>query len=236
MAYPQISSHELKAIFRIRYGNATGTAFLLRASGGICMVSAAHVLSGARTGDSVHLQAKTGWQAYRISDFVASDIYDVCVFSLETLRVADHFSATPGAEILLGAQLLFVGFPHDLVSLAPGGNFTVPLVRGALFSGTIDERGCQLLILDGFNNPGYSGSPVYARHVSGKAALLGVISGYRWERPSQGKVFQRDEHGTESEVPNLYVKANSGMIQAVGRHNVEDIASQLNTYIQEYTE
>ena len=87
----------------------------------------------------------------------------------------------------------------------------MPLVRTAYFSGIVNLDGHDIMLLDGFNNPGYSGGPVFTVGLDGKPALAGVISGYRFEIESHGAIYQKNPDGQETALPDLYVKPNSGM-------------------------
>jgi hypothetical protein len=98
----------------------------------------------------------------------------------------------------------------------------------AFFSGVINDRGYQWMILDGFNNPGYSGSPVYIEY-QGHLVPFGVISGYRSEKASHGALFRSAGHGGEEAVPGVWVRSNSGMIEAVPWMYVEEIVQKLQT-------
>ncbi len=108
-------------------------------------------------------------------------------------------------------ELVFVGYPHGLLNTYPSLlGFVTGLVRRVAFSGVVDQDGRPLIILDGFNNPGYSGGSVYAES-DGQLVISGLISGYRFESILHGGVYRRVD-GVEEIVSDVYVKSNSGMI------------------------
>ena len=86
---------------------------------------------------------------------------------------------------LLGDEGFFMGFPYGL-STSDRGNtnagFPLPLLKKAVFSGNSLMNDIYVLLLDGHNNPGFSGGPVLFkdRLKSGdnKYHLIGVISAY----------------------------------------------------------
>lgn len=227
----RLTGREINSVFRVKYVNSVGTAFLYFSDRGCCFASAAHVLTGAQAGDRIELQRPNGWQFFEISQIERRDDgSDICVFSLADFRIDALIPAYENPNINMGDRLLFLGFPHDLVNLYPGAGFAIPLVRNAYMSGVINVGGVAVMVLDGFNNPGYSGGPVYGPTRTGEIALAGVISGYRTERPSHGRIFRRNPDGSEEELPDLYTKPNSGMIQAIPFGQVLPLVARLTAF------
>jgi hypothetical protein len=117
--------------------------------------------------------------------------------SLTTTRVLNRLPVHPEADIavllvdppvtgrppcpptsdglLLGQQCYFLGFPHGLgMKLAPAER--IALVKRGIVSSIMQDAddGLTLFLLDGFNNPGFSGGPVIAQRVSAPFAGLAV--------------------------------------------------------------
>jgi hypothetical protein len=46
------------------------------------------------------------------------------------------------------------------------GAFSVPLIKKAIISATVHEHGATVLLLDGHNNPGFSGGPIVYRDLN----------------------------------------------------------------------
>jgi len=79
--------------------------------------------------------------------------------------------------LIYSQDVFFLGFPYDIVPnlLFGSGGFPMPLVRKAIVA-AMDR---DTLILDGHNNPGFSGGPVcFFRPNEGAARIAGVVSGY----------------------------------------------------------
>ena len=113
-------------------------------------------------------------------------------------------------ELYLSQDAYFLGFPYgihaDVGEL--NANFPIPLVKKACVSMLSLAQGTEkYILLDGHNNPGFSGGPVIYS-VGGNprdVRVAAVISGYRfeWDQVYEG----------ESQTP-LSFKYNTGIIVA----------------------
>jgi hypothetical protein len=228
-----VSQRDISIAYNIRFSEGrTGTAFCWADDFGTFLVTAKHILKGAAAGDRIEIRQRDRWQLLGVREIsFAPDGVDICVFTTENFGITfqGEYDQTERTGVHLGQDVLFVGYPHGLVNDTPiNGDFVTALVRKASFSGVIDTgTGHPTMVLDGFNNPGYSGGPVY---VEGNGGLVpwAVISGYRYEVPSHASVF-RTVAGMEEQVPDHYVKPNSGMIYAYSWGYVLDILKTLVT-------
>ena len=107
----------------------------------------------------------------------------------------------------LAQDVYFLGFPFGM-STDIGDlnlNFPLPFVKKAILSAFGKDEG--LVLLDGHNNPGFSGGPVVAggSAVDGSGVgIIGVISGYRADR-------QAVRDSSKNEGPYTY-DMNTGII------------------------
>ena len=113
-------------------------------------------------------------------------------------------------HIQLGQDTFFLGFPYGLQAEVGDVNayFPLPLVKKACVSMlSLGPEETQHLLLDGHNNPGFSGGPVIYSPPgnSDSVCVAGVVAGftYAWDR-----VFLR---GQETEMSIRY---NTGIITA----------------------
>lgn len=225
-----LTQFEVSCAFNCIFLGRAGTCFTWADDRGTFFVTAAHVLEGAAGGDVVGLRTDYGEVKLRVADIAfADDGADVCVFAAENFRLR-WTSATKSdfeVTIQLGDDLLFLGFPHGLNNTVVGMNhFVTALVRKASFSGTAMIGRVETMILDGFNNPGYSGAPVFAHTDEGHLVPVAVISGYRYEAQSHAAVYKVVD-GDEMALPDTYVKPNSGMIYALPWGCVLDALTRL---------
>lgn len=215
------SSSHLFSCFCIKGEGGIGTAFAYRTEGRTFFLTAKHVLGNALAGGFVFFKTPAEWLRFELTGVIAhphgQDAASFGVIGLD-VPVEHEFTFPNEPKIGLGQELKFTGFPHGLENTAPSYlGFSTPLVRTAFFSGAIvdPKNSRRLLILDGLNNPGYSGGPIWAPGpTETQPTLLGLISGYRIEERGKSLVYEQ-KGDLERPVDQLFVKPNSGMIHAI---------------------
>jgi trypsin-like peptidase len=132
---------------------------------------------------------------------------DVAVFRLKTPITPQLPLEATADGMVFGQDAYFLGFPLGL-TFDIGAGETFPLVKRATISGTnrsVDGR--PVLLLDGWNNPGFSGGPVvFQRRVGEPFRVGGVVTAYHQE-PTPLTVDGVGVTGAE-------VLANSGIVIA----------------------
>jgi hypothetical protein len=172
-----------------------------------------------------------GWHSIKVREIQRHPRgYDVAVFSAANFGTTTRLPPRPDAAVFLGQEVKFLGFPHGLGNTYPLEEWIAPLVRTAFFSGAVMVEGLEIEVLDGFNNPGFSGGPAYALHEDGEPSVIALISGYRSERIAHSRLYRLNSEGQEEAVPDLYTKPNSGMINAISVSHVRAAAATLSTY------
>lgn len=171
--------------FYIAYGDGTGTAFAIDVEGRQYLVTAAHVVSGIASGDQVAFWNDGSWQPETIQLVGIGSKNaieaDVAVLALKE-QIAPSFELIPSSgNIVWGQEVYFLGFPFGLFG-APQlmhNGYPFPLIKRAILSGrTDDPNSCYLL--DGHNNPGFSGGPMVFKPMGSQDFKVGgIISGYR---------------------------------------------------------
>lgn len=231
MDAPDLTTDQTDNVFQVRANGRLGTALLCRDSAGTLFLTARHVLDGCRLGDNLYFKNQVGQQKAIITSIeLPHNDSDVCVFACEVEGAYPDgvpLEEGQGCPLSFGQRLLFLGYPHGMENTFPTHKDTVsPLVRNAFFSGVVRANSSSIMVLDGFNNPGYSGGPIFGRQENGSVALAGIISGYKNELPERSGVYYM-EYGKEKRLENLFVKPNSGMILATPLHYVYDILKRL---------
>lgn len=226
------STSHLFSCFCIKSEGGIGTAFAYSTSRGTFFLTARHVLGGSVAGGFVFFKSPAGWRRFELTGVTVHPTgQDAASFGLAGMRVSldHHFSYPDDPPVALGQELKFTGFPHGLENTAASDvGYSTPLVRTAFFSGVINDpaSGLSLLILDGLNNPGYSGAPIWAPgRDEDRPFLLGLISGFRVEERSKSHVYEEIEGGLERKADRLFVKPNSGMIHAVAYSDLKSLIS-----------
>ena len=120
---------------------------------------------------------------------------------------ASHPLRVTTAGLVLAEDVYFLGFPYGLtmaVKTDLNAGFPLPLVKKGVVLALGLEDGP--ILLDGHNNPGFSGGPVARRGTKVEQTVIGVVSGYQYVRQNV-----LDEHGNET--PLTY-DTNTGIIVA----------------------
>ena len=149
---------------------------------------------------------------------------DISVLAAD-IQISPKHSLTPTMDgIVLGQDIYFLGFPFGLMSNieSQNRNFPMPLVKKGIVS-LVAKRG-NYILLDGHNNPGFSGGPVVFNHKTHgfDYCVAGVVAGYRF---ACEPVYKNIEPGL-NENPIGYYKSNTGIIQAYSIHHALDLIAQ----------
>ncbi|TYC67331.1 trypsin-like peptidase domain-containing protein [Stappia sp. BW2] len=223
---PVVSSFEMDRVVQLRYANARGTMFWV--DNGLVgrWATAKHAVENMQNGDQIAFLGKNGEELREVSHVWFSTEYDLALFSIDGLDLG--LGETLIARGVISAPIIFLGFPHGLHNRALREHPN-PLVKGGLLAGFVeDSNGVKILALDGMNNPGFSGGPVFANFgrysqptsVEGnrktfrspdelRPGIIGMINSYRYELEQHGAVYSRSS-GVEQPT-NYFVKMNSGI-------------------------
>ena len=181
-----MTTNILQRTFRIRYGGSTGTCFTVDVDDRQYIVTARHIVSSIAGQDVVEMQHENTWKslAVELVGHARGDI-DVTVLAPPIQLSPTYPLLTGTAGIVLSQDVYFLRFPYDLAD--DGGtlnrNFPIPLVKKGILS-AFQVDGMKTLLLDGHNNPGFSGGPVVCQIVndrSNELTAIGIVSGYRNE-------------------------------------------------------
>ena len=209
-----VQAEILCRVIRILHGNCAGTAFTIESHGQQFLVTAKHLLEGAGFPDSTTINALIGTQ-YKPFDvdvrYPKEQKVDIAVMKLKVDQfltpVYENVNSTEG--LIYGQDVYFVGFPYEydsILGMFPGGEMPIPFIKKACMSAILQD-GAGTILLDGINNPGFSGSPVCFKKLGSNEksmTILGVVSGYRF---NVQPLF--DQSGNQT---NYYVKENTGII------------------------
>lgn len=227
-----LGSSQMSCCVQIRTSAAVGTAFVFGSGLNSYFLTAGHNLQAVAESENVLFKRGNDWQSFEIDKiFRHPDGDDVAAFTLIGIQWKVGDDLLPKFGLSPGGEVKFLGFPHGLESNYPSETgFSSPFVRTAFLSGIYLHEGRELMMLDGFNNPGYSGGPIYARADNGTPSLAGIISGYRIEEKSKSIVYELSSDGMEKRSDSLFVKINSGMIHAVAIGRIEPLLSIISEF------
>ena len=203
-----ITANVIQRVFQIRWGKSTGSCFTIDVDGKQYICTAKHVLDGLGSG-KVELHHDGKWKHVDVECVgYGSNDTDICVLSSK-IQLSPRLPLEPtAAGIVLGQEVFFLGFPYGIVTMMGDLNrqFPVPFVKKAILS-AMPQGDQTMLLLDGHNNPGFSGGPVVfseARKPRKSYRVASIVCGYRFEPESIV-----DKGGAE--MPLIY-RANTGIV------------------------
>jgi hypothetical protein len=199
-----ITANFIHRTFRIRCGDSVGTGFTIDVDSKQYLVTAKHVVQTFGATSGLEVFGNGLWSPVPAT-LVAhgADGVDVSILAPAAPMSPPNLPVVASSDgIAYGQDVYFLGFPYGVLSriiLGDAGH-PLPLVKKALLSCFADE----MYLLDGHNNPGFSGGPVVFRPGGGfPNCVAAVISGYRF---SPEPVFL-----AESETALTY-RHNTGII------------------------
>jgi len=196
----QVTSNVIYRVFLIKGPAEAGSAFTIEVDGRQYLVTAKHVVKGMKEDDVIQIRRNDQWSSLAVKVFRCDDPADIAVLAPPS-QLSTAFPLHPSLSgIMLGADTYFLGFPYAITtgSTLPGG-YPMPLTKRATLSGLsqlVPGKG-SLMILDGYNNPGFSGSPVVFRDTTnGEVAFKvgGVVVSFL---PEAGPVLKTEEIAPE---------------------------------------
>lgn len=207
-----VKSNILQRTFRIRYGTNSGTCFTVDVDGKRYLITARHIVGQIEEPSSVEIMHDGIWKPVLV-DLVGhgADDIDVSVLAPQLFGVSSPL--TISVEMFLSEAVYFLGFPYELSVSAGDMNqdFPLPLVKKAIVSGMNMDEG--LILLDGHNNPGFSGGPV-VRDVD-TSQVIGIVSGYRFERQ-----HVMDSDGNQG---SYTYHQNTGIVHVVSSKKINEL-------------
>jgi hypothetical protein len=164
----------------------TGTAFTLDVDGRQYLITAKHVVTGLHDEDKIDVFMNDGWSPLNVKIFRCEDPIDIAVLIPPHQMTVNFDLPFDKTDFIYGQDAYFLGFPYDIKSAGQGvnGPYPMAMVKRGTISGThaLDEsKKAVVILLDGYNNPGFSGAPIVYRDLNQGGIimkLIGVVSGF----------------------------------------------------------
>ncbi len=187
-----------------------GTAFTIDQDGKQYLVSARHVFPTITDGATIYVSRHAQWEEWKVSvvgSGSGTDLADDVIVLATEKQMSPSFDLPASAgHVIFGQRVYFLGFPYGLGTHgADNGGYPIPFIKGALLSGAAGST-FETFILDGLNNPGFSGGPVvfHPDDIQQKPlSVLGVVSAYRSE---ESDIF------FEGKLTGHKTRANTGLV------------------------
>ena len=217
----------LANVFLLKHNNSTGSSFLIHYNGEKFLLSAKHLFPGLANASSIEFEFSRNkiWNKKSGIGYIHENPnVDVIAIKINEFEGLDGYNfADIGGVTAFSDSGFFVGFPlgisgEDLSNV--NNAFPIPLIKGAIYSGFTDIGGISVELLDGHNNPGFSGGPVFFRSLTeGQQPvwkLLSIVSAY---------INQNNELVTP--FGNLQYTTNSGIIISYGVRFIKEMLDNI---------
>ncbi len=184
----QVPSNVLRRTLLINVPPESGTAFTIDVEGRQYLVTAKHIVAKLTEGatSEVSIRRKSGWSPIKVTVYKCPDPVDIAVL-IPPAQMTVDFPLEPDSKgMIVGQDAYFVGFPYGLAFAQTYDR--QPDVFGFVKRATVAQfedfstTSGRRIYLDGYNNPGFSGSPVAYRDLNQNGLVFkvaGVIVAYQ---------------------------------------------------------
>jgi Trypsin-like peptidase domain len=193
----QVSANVLRRTLEIRVGGQTGitgTAFSLDVDGREYLVTAGHMVKKLKHKDVIEISVRTDkWDPIDVTVYPCEGDVDIAVLiPPRQLTVNYPLEPSSGDKAFVGQDMYFVGFPFGASSFANSayanhlnGDYPMPIIKKGVYAGNLEHQGrAPVILLDGYNNHGFSGAPIVFHEVNRpidattQFYVIGVVSGF----------------------------------------------------------
>ena len=217
-------------VIRVRIANNLGTAFSIESHGVQFLVTAKHLFQavGYPVSTTVSFLIGAEYKPFYVDvRYPSEQMVDIAVMKPKTSQylTPSYENINSSEGLVYGQDVYFVGFPFEydsILGMLPGTEMPVPFVKKACLSAFLND-GLGTILLDGINNPGFSGSPVCYKKIGRNEhsmRILGVVSSYR-----NHMLPLFDKNGRKLDY---YVKENTGIIFVSDIRHAVEIADNWN--------
>lgn len=207
-----VPSNILQRVFSIRVESEQATAFTIEIDDRQYLITAKHVVLSSPSEIEIYFENAWLKVPIKIIEVQPANV-DIAVLVLPQqlspllpikLGIKDSF---------LSEEVYFVGFPFGLSieGQSMNGGFPLPLVKHGIISAFANGSGEPFLV-DGINNPGFSGGPVVNVRDTKNPTIIGVVSGY--------KAIHESVYKEKTKTNDLTIQTNTGLLVAYGMEYV----------------
>lgn len=181
-----ITSNVYYRVFHIGYNNSIGTAFTIDVEDRQYLITARHVVEGIQSLDKIKIFHENSWKEFRVMNIACNPPeIDIAILAPE-IQLSPTLPLEVGTNgLVYGQDIYFLGFPYGMFSFYKDllNGYPLPLIKKGILSAIkLGDAAESVLVIDGHNNPGFSGGPiVFKEPGKNDFKVAGVISSYRYE-------------------------------------------------------
>lgn len=201
---PKATANILSRLFCIKNGNQTAAGFVIEVDNRQYMITAKHLFPNLPAKGSIEILQEEKWIPSSFTPISAEpDSVDIVALALDK-QLSPLLPVGLGSKgMILSDFVFFLGFPYGLFD--DGGylnnGYPIPMVKHGIISGFGQKN--EPFLVDGINNPGFSGGPIITVDPYNQATIIGVVSGYK---AAQETVFQGEKRS------NYSINTNTGLL------------------------
>jgi S1-C subfamily serine protease len=235
-AHGQVPGNVIGRVFEIRFDGGVGTGFIADYEDRQYIITANHVVAsaGSRAEIEFRAPADSQWHRLKVSILHGSDACaDVAVLIPSVSKLTDAETVLIGnaSNYAISQEAYFLGFPYGLYTSFADSTQAGPLIKHAYVSAVVSCAAVEpggsskdrLILLDGLNNPGFSGGPVVAPDIfapNHPFKFIGIVRGYRPENVPVTTNGQPDLTST--------VATNTGIVVVIPMDRAIDLIRKSN--------
>lgn len=180
-----LTANIFERVVRITTSRGQGSGVVVEFGANTYVITARHLFLGQEgEGEEIEVWHRSHCQQLKYTPTLPLS----AGVDIEILRVANDF-ARPDLPVRLSSDgniysgdVFFLGFPYGL-GIGDEIGIQLPFVKSGIMGGsTRIENKWICWLLDGINNPGFSGGPVvHYHHASGTPSIMGIVHGYHHE-------------------------------------------------------
>lgn len=205
----------------IEFEKSTGTSFFIKNKDEEYLITAKHIFQNKiQHGEYANIYMEKGaikeWFTVQVY-FHSEPNVDIAVIKMkEKFCYIQPYELSE--KVVLGQDCRFLGFPLQQKFHTSMKQGKVAFIKRALFSAFMIIDNYEVTLLDGSNNPGFSGGPVIFQEMeSGKNFIYGVVSGY----------FQQFNKIETKSTP-VMIPENSNIMVCFGANYINEIIESIN--------
>jgi hypothetical protein len=190
----QMTANVYERVLLVRVGGngpsaETSTAFTVEVDGRQYLLTAKHVVAKLAPSDFIEYAKAGKWVRLPVQVLRCDDPTDIAVLVAPYQLTTTFEFPLDTSRIAYGQDVYFLGFPYGITlnGTNVNGSLPLPFIKRATYSGTFPLNAAKhsvLILLDGYNNPGFSGGPIVYKEPFSQGwvyRLVGVVSGFQPE-------------------------------------------------------
>lgn len=211
-----VSNSILQSVLYIKYRGKSGSSIAVTIDKEGYIVTARHIFpKSLKNNDTIEFEIMKDakWLKYNATFLEhKNENVDIAVLRMKATEREENFFDIGSTDYYLSQECFFLGFPFGYKMEDKNGlnsGFPLPFVKKGIISAFItDTTNATQILLDGHNNPGFSGGPVVIVQLDpskkNKMRVIGIISGYLNEKKTMKTKFGDLPYAENSGIVTSY--------------------------------